>query len=47
MNQLQVDACKGDLCISAKFNGNALFYFLLGVGTVVSLNYYQAQKQIK
>lgn len=44
MNTLQVYACKGNLCASAKFNGNALFFFLLGAGTIVALNYYQAQR---
>ena len=48
MKTLQVSACKGDFCASAKFNGNALFFFLLGVGTtIVAINYYQTQKLIK
>ena len=48
MNTIQVNACKGDLCASAKFNGNAMFFFLLGVGTtIVAINYYQTQKLIK
>ena len=44
MNSIQVTACKGNLCGSAKFTGNALFFFLLGVGTAVAVNYYQTQK---
>lgn len=47
MNSIQVTACKEDFCVSAKFNGNALLFFLLGVGTtIVAINYYETQKKL-